>query len=223
MKIAVIVWLATPYRASQDALTLLKSTDTYTFSNSGNLEFIPKEQKDIGVIFYPGGRVEAASYSYLCVGIADQGYPCVITIMPLNLAVTKINAADEVITKYPQVTKWVVGGHSLGGSMIARYVQGHSDKIKALFLLGAYSDIDISKLSISAEAFVGTEDAILDANTFTADFKNLPKGTNINMIQGGNHSQYGDYGHQEGDGDATISKDEQHKAIVTEVLKLIAN
>ncbi len=220
--IAVIVWLATPYRASSDALALLKDSDSYNFINEGNLEFIPKEPKDSGLIIYPGGRVEAAAYSYLCTGVAKEGYPCIIAIMPLNLAVTKVNSAGEIISKYSKVTKWVLGGHSLGGSMVIRYLQNSPDKIKGLLMLGSYSDIDLSYMTLSSKNLIGSEDFILNANTFTSTYKNLPKGASIILIQGGNHSLFGDYGLQEGDGDPKISKEEQHKIVVDAAISLLS-
>jgi len=39
--------------------------------------------------------------------------------MPLNLAVFDPDKASEVITTFPKVINWVVGGHALGGSMAA--------------------------------------------------------------------------------------------------------
>jgi len=217
----LLIWLNTPYKATEDAIKLLSSTQTYSYSDTGNLEFIPNQPKEAGVIFYPGGRVEAKAYSYICAGIAQQGYPCIIAVMPFNLAVFKLDAAKQIIEKYPQVESWSIGGHSLGGSMAARYIKDNSTKIDSIFFMGSYTDVDLSKTTLKALILIGTEDAILNSQSYKDNYKNMPDARSINVIQGGNHSQFGDYGLQDGDLEAKISKQDQHQIIVDEILKLI--
>ncbi len=215
------VWIATPYKASTNAITNLVSTDTFDYLDSGNLEFIPKDAKKNGVIFYPGGRVEAQAYSYICKEIATNGYPCIIAVMPLNLAVFKINAASEIISKFDKVESWVIGGHSLGGSMAARYVKDNPNKINGIFFLASYSDVDLSKTNLKALTIVGTEDSVLNAQAYKDNYSNFPEDRSINVIQGGNHSQFGDYGLQDGDLEPQIEVSDQHNIVVAEILKLL--
>lgn len=217
------IWIATPYKPSSDALALLKDSENSYFKDTGNLEFIPKEPKSKGIIFYPGGRVEAQAYSYICSALANQGYPCIIAVMPFNLAVFKIDAGDEIISKYPEIQGWIIGGHSLGGSMAARYVNQteYKDKISGIVFLASYSDIDLSKSKIPCSILIATKDNILNFDTFSDNFKNFPDNHNLNVIQGGNHSQFGDYGLQQDDGNSEINKDEQHQIVVAEFVKLL--
>jgi hypothetical protein len=49
----------------------------------------------------------------------------------------------------------------------------------------------------------------------------LPDDTRWKAIEGGNHAQFGWYGSQSGDGQATISRREQQTAVVGETLQLL--
>lgn len=52
--------------------------------------------------------------------------------MPLNLAVTKGDAAEEIIRVHPKQS-FVLGGHSLGGVMASRYAIEHADQLEGVF------------------------------------------------------------------------------------------
>ena len=49
-------------------------------------------------------------------------------------------------------------------------------------------------------------------------YDNLPKDVVEQVIDGGNHSGYAYYGEQDGDGTATISKEEQQESVLDVML-----
>ncbi|EMR73979.1 hypothetical protein MCGE09_00658, partial [Thaumarchaeota archaeon SCGC AB-539-E09] len=49
----------------------------------------------------------------------------------------------------------------------------------------------------------------------------LPFETEIVLIEGGNHAQFGEYGAQNGDGIATIGSEEQQKIVIEAILKTL--
>jgi len=51
----------------------------------------------------------------------------------------------------------------------------------------------------------------------------LPNDTNLVLIEGGNHGQFGYYGKQLGDNPATISREEQQRLTVETVLTVLNN
>ena len=53
-----------------------------------------------------------------------SGYLVAVIPMPLNLAILGISKADGPIGAHPEITRWAIGGHSLGGSMAAQYAGG---------------------------------------------------------------------------------------------------
>ena len=55
----------------------------------------------------------------------------------------------------------------------------------------------------------GSNDLVLNRENVNATLALLPPGTTVQVIQGGNHAQFGNYGPQPGDGTATISAADQ--------------
>ena len=155
--------------------------------------------------------------------IAEAGYLAAITPMPFGLAVLSPDAADGVIAEHPEIETWVIGGHSLGGAMAAQYADGHDDVIDGLVLWAAYpaggtdlSDADLIVASISA-----SEDGLASREEIEASAAQLPPDTTFVEIEGGNHAQFGSYGEQAGDGEATIPPAEQQDQAVAATLAVL--
>jgi hypothetical protein len=176
--------------------------------------FMPEKAADTGTgfIFYPGGKVEAAAYAPLLSQLSQKGFTCVLLKMPFNLAVFDVNAADKVYSEFPQIKKWYLGGHSLGGAMASSYVGKNSDKLSGLILLGAYP---VNDSTLPTLVLYGSEDINLDLTKLEA-VKNKIE------ISGGNHAYFGDYGEQKGDGIAAITRAEQQAIAVNEIVKFIS-
>jgi dienelactone hydrolase len=180
-------------------------------------EFSPTgSEPRCGFIFYPGGRVDPRSYAPSAREIARNGILSVIVPMPLNHAVFSPSRASDVIAAYPEIDTWVIGGHSLGGSMAASYAAAHPDTIDGLVLWASYppSGSDLSTLETAAVSIYGTLDGLIPIETYTDSLTRLPAGTRLLPIEGGNHAQFGWYGAQAGDHPATITRqDQQAQAI----------
>ena len=61
---------------------------------------------------------------------------------------------------------------------------------------------------------VGTKDQVLNRDKYAQYESNLPEDTTVLEIVGGNHAYYGNYGEQDGDGEATITREEQQAEAV---------
>lgn len=184
--------------------------------------FEPEGEPRAGFIFYPGGLVDPAAYAPLMERLADGGVLAIVVPMPLDLAVLGINRADGVIAAYPDISTWIIGGHSLGGAMAAEYVSGHPDTIDGLVFLASYpaESTDLSPLDVGVVSIYGTEDGVA-GDVFEASLTRLPADTSLEVIEGGNHSQYGNYGPQKGDGTATVSRAEQQRLTAEAILELV--
>jgi len=111
-------WAYTPLGPLPEAVAALQPDAAVQVTTSPWLTFTPaSSQPTTGFIFYPGGRVDARSYAPVARAIAERGYLVVITPVPFNLAVFKPAAADAVIAAHPEIQRWAIGGHSLGGAM----------------------------------------------------------------------------------------------------------
>ena len=129
--------------------------------------------------------------------------------MPFNLAVLDINAADGIQEQHPEIEKWYIGGHSLGGSMAASYLANHIDDYDGLILLGSYSTADLSKTGLDVLSVYGSEDKVMNRVKYDENKSNLPSDLIEVVIEGGCHAYFGMYVAQEVDGKPTISNEEQ--------------
>ncbi len=214
------VWVLDSSKPMDEALEALISDESVEVDTDEWISFTPAiGAPTAGFIFYPGGKVEPESYAPLARAVAEAGYLVVIAPMPLNLAVLSPNAAEDIIAHYTDIETWAIGGHSLGGTMAAKFVFDHPGEISALILLAAYpaDSNDLSDLTLEVLSIYGSNDGVLDVDIpSTAGL--LPSAATFVEIDGGNHAQFGYYGDQKGDLPATISREQQHQLTVNAIL-----
>jgi hypothetical protein len=217
-----LIYLATGNYDSKDmAKAYMVSDENTTVIIEDDIKFIPSRPNSTGVIFYQGAKVDAAAYSVEAKILADNGYSVFIPKMPFNMAFFRINKADRIIEDNPDITKWYMAGHSLGGSMAAKYTSNNREKIAGLILLASYSADDLSDYGGKVLSIIGTKDMGIDKEKLDETSINLPRNTEFYIIEGGNHSQFGDYGFQKGDNIADISLEEQLKLITYKMLEYL--
>jgi len=219
-----LLWAETPLGPMPEALAALQSDSKVQVTSDRWLVFQPNgTQKQVGFIFYPGGRVDERSYAPMARALAEEGYLSIIVPMPLNLAVFGVEKASEVISAFPQVQSWVIGGHSLGGSMASSYARNHPSQIKGLALFASYpaSSDNLSSQDIFVLSVYGSRDGLVSLKNIQDSRSLLPATTVWVVIDGGNHSQMGWYGSQPGDNEATITRAEQQLQMVNATLALI--
>jgi hypothetical protein len=191
------------YRADDKAILEYteQTDDNVTIQYKNNRINVSAENATAALIFYPGGKVEYTAYLPLMLALAECGISSVLIKMPLNLAVLDVNAADGVKEDLPKIENWYIGGHSLGGSMAASYLEGKSD-LSGLVLLGSYSTADVTGSRVLS--IYGENDGVMNREKYEKYKSNLPKDFTEVVISGGNHAGFGCYGEQDGDGKATI-------------------
>jgi hypothetical protein len=207
----LIAWTSGTLGPSDQALSMLQSSgEVRIIQESDLIVFAPMSgQPSFGFILYPGGGVDFRSYSPLLHGLAERNVLVAVVQAPLDLAFFNANGADEVIAAYPRITYWVIGGHSLGGVVAASYAAGRPD-VSGLVLLASYpADDSLMESGLRVLSIYGSNDRISTPEEVLQSMELLPEDTLFFEIEGGNHSQFGSYGLQPGDGDATISPEEQ--------------
>ena len=205
---ACAIYLGDYYHADMAAVEAFAPNVSMQTGENGNIVFAP-ENAEAGFIFYPGGKVEHTAYVPLMKALAEKGILCVLVEMPFRLAVFDSNAADGIREQYPQIEKWYIGGHSLGGAMAASYVADHTDAFAGLVLLGAYSTADLTQSGLTVLSVYGSEDRVMNREKYAAGKSNLPADFTELVIDGGCHAGFGMYGPQDGDGTPTITATEQ--------------
>lgn len=196
--------------ASPQAVTALEPDENILVSTGDWLTFTPTTQTPTtGFVFYTGGLVDHQAYAPQLRAIAAEGYLVIAPDLPLNLAFFNINAAKEIINTYPNIEKWAVGGHSLGGVAAAQFASEHSQLVDGLALWASYPNGDLSNQPLSVVSIYGTADGLLSPEELDNSRTNLPPSTEFVAIEGGNHAQFGSYGPQDGDNPAQITAAEQ--------------
>ena len=213
------------YHGDGTAIAALSSTESYTVLNtSDTITFTPTTNKSsIGIIFYPGAKVEPEAYSVMASKLASNGYTTIIVKMPFNLAFFGQNKADDVIAKHQEISTWVIGGHSLGGVFASDYAVNHQDKIAGVIYLAAYPNTNASNASFKGLSIRGSLDGLATGAEISKNLDKFPLNTTFITINGGNHYNFGDYGIQAGDNNSTISKQEQQNMTISYILEFLKN
>ena len=145
------------YKADEVAVSLITAPKTnVTVTEENGVYTFNSENATKGVIFYPGGKVEAIAYAPLMQALAEKGVLSVLVTMPGNLAVLDMNAADGIREKYPAIESWYMSGHSLGGSMAASFIAENSKEFEGIILLASYSTADLSNSGLDVLSLYGS-------------------------------------------------------------------
>jgi pimeloyl-ACP methyl ester carboxylesterase len=216
------VWVSRPALPMPEALAALESDSAVRVDTSRWLTFTPVDtEPTTGLVFYPGGLVDARAYAPLARAAAEAGNLAVIVPMPLNLAVLNLGAATEVIAAYPNIEHWAISGHSLGGSMAARFVADNPGKVDGLILMASYPDRDLSSYAIDTASLYGENDGLATVAQVEGSAPQLPPDTEFVEIVGGNHAFFGWYGDQARDNPATITREEQQAQVIATTLEVL--
>lgn len=220
-----VVWASTGPAPMPEALAALQSDDQVLVQEEPWIAFSPAGMEpSVGLVLYPGGRVDPRAYAPAARALAAEGYQVVIVPMPLNLAIFAPDRATEVMASFPEIGRWAIGGHSLGGAMAARFAHLHPDAVQGLALWASYpaAGNDLSDREVAVTSIFGTLDGVATGEEIAASRSLLPPDTTWVPIEGGNHAQFGFYGPQQGDNEAAISRLDQQEQIVSATLDLLA-
>ena len=206
--VIMTVKFLTPFDCTDPTAT--DSTDTVTVTDNGDVCFIDGAGDDALLIFYPGARVEYTSYCALFKELAEKGVDCCIVRMPLNMAFLGADKASEIIAD-STYDKIYIGGHSLGGVSASAFASKHSDALEGILFLASYPTSDLSKTSLRALTVIGELDGVVPLEAIDKRAANAPAESELVIIEGGNHAQFGTYGAQPADNAAAISAEAQRE------------
>ncbi len=207
-----------------EAVRALESDNRVEVTKDPWLTFAPRQAPPTtGFIFYPGGRIDPRGYAPLMKTIAAEGYLVVVPEMPVNMAVFHPNIADDIIAYYPDIQKWVIGGHSVGGTMAAQYTSTHSETINGLTIWASYpaNNADLSELDIPVISIYGSREHRVNETSVMERQHLLPADTHYIRIEGGDHHQFGSYKINPEDHLATTSRASQQEQITHSTLELL--
>lgn len=229
---SIFLWLTTSILAILMAVGMTIYFNTYqasplarriakTATNHKNyLLFRNKGKVKANIIFYQGALVEEEAYSQLARDLADKGYNTYILKTPLNLPVLSPHKAKTIINQN-HLTNVYLAGHSLGGVVASQNAK--VAPVRGLILLASYPSrkSDLSHKKLRVLSITASNDHILNWEKYEEAKKRLPNSSTFRTIVGGNHSRFGNYGHQKGDGKATLSHKSSEKQLATFISNFI--
>ncbi len=209
------------YHATEEVVEYLKDSDKVRVSSAINYYYFDNiENDDTAIIFYGGAKVEEKSYAPMMHQLAENGYDVYLLKIPLRFALFSQTKADHVYKSIDQYENVYLMGHSLGGVCAAiDLVQTELD-YEGIIMLASYSNKPIDN-KYKALTIYGTEDRVMNRKEYEKNIVNLPNGYVSKIIEGGNHANYGYYGAQKGDGEATISREQQIDLTVSYIVDFI--
>ncbi|HFZ6936061.1 TPA: alpha/beta hydrolase [Streptococcus agalactiae] len=215
MAVGMTIYFNT-YQASPLARRIAKAATNH----KNYLLFRSKGKVKANIIFYQGALVEEEAYSQLARDLADKGYNTYILKTPLNLPVLSPHKAKTIINQN-HLTNVYLAGHSLGGVVASQNAK--VAPVRGLILLASYPSrkSDLSHKKLRVLSITASNDHILNWEKYEEAKKRLPNSSTFRTIVGGNHSRFGNYGHQKGDGKATLSHKSSEKQLATFISNFI--
>lgn len=205
----------------------VQTTETYqnkfpnaiiNIQDDGGVEILPGNgTTNTGIIFYVGAQITPDAYIPLLSRLSQQGYSCFIPDLTFNMAALEPKAAEAIINEHHEIISWYIAGHSMGGLTASGFAADNSGKIDGLILLAAYTNRNLSASGIPVLSIYGDTDGVMNKDLYNKRLEWNPEDFEEHIITGANHAQYGDYGKQPRDNDASITAEKQQK----ETAKLI--
>jgi hypothetical protein len=182
------------HRATEQALAALESDAAVTVSQDEWIVFSPATATPTkGVIFYPGGECDERGYAEPLREIAADGYLVVLVPMPMQMAFMGLDKATEVIAAFPEIESWAIAGHSLGGSMAARYAFHHPENVQGLIMWDAYPADDMSASTLPVAMIHRSNQAGDPPEDYAPQLDRLPPQTQFIPLKGGQHLNFGGF------------------------------
>jgi hypothetical protein len=212
-----------PYEYAGDRGLLRDSDAVRVERDRLGLAFVPVgERKGTALAFFPDAKVKPEAYAYLGQACAAHGFPAFILAAPLDLAPLAPGKAAAAAIARPEVARWVLGGHGLGGEVAWSQTNKRRSGPHGLVLLAAApSGPDLSGWDRPVVCLYGTKDPLVGSGKASRARRLMPPRTRYVEIAGGNHAQFGDFGAQEGDAAAVVSGPAQRRAAAEEALGLL--
>lgn len=226
----VLLGYSRPLAARPDALTALRPENNVRVVDRVTwYELVPSledargtaTRPTTGLVFLPGARVDPRAYAPELRKVAQAGYLVVVLKEPFGFSIADRDHARTVVENHPEVTHWVVGGHSLGGTVAASYAEDDR-RMEGLLLLASYPAGKLQRNDLRVTSVSGDRDGLATPADIEKSKANLPPTTTYVVLPGASHASFGDYGPQPGDGTPTADPAEVQDKVAAAAVDLLA-
>ena len=230
LTVVFVSWSLIAYQATSAARgAALTDANVSVTHEDGIWLFVPATgtaaRSERGLVFFPGALVSSLAYAPIARAAAMIGHPSAIIDLPNRGAFGGANdpkvfeRARRLMHSVAGTTQWIIAGHSRGAVVATSVAAERWPEVAGVVLLGTTHprDVDLSGLEIPVTKVVGTNDRIAPIARSEENRALLPTSTRWVRIEGANHSQFGWYGFQPGDGMADVSREEQHATVINAV------
>lgn len=179
-----------------------------------------------GVIMYPGASCDVRGYAPTLRRIAAAGYRVVAPRMPMNFSIFAQDKALEVEAAFPDIRRWMLIGHSMGGGAGAAFIHDHPDAVAGFVVWDSFPR-ESDRLDTWGKPVWHIHRATPDGApppSFAARRSLFPAEPAWVPLPGGIHMNFGAFvggAYQEGWA-ATMPRAEQHDIVVRATLEGLA-
>lgn len=175
-------------------------------------------ETNVGFIIFSGAKTDERGYSYIAKLLNNKGHTVVIPKIKFHMSILEEQHGLDIINKNPQIDKWFLIGHSLGGLPISQIASKQPAKLEGIAFLASYMIINLSDTNISAIRITASEDEIMNKKKMEENLNYLPKDSESIEISGANHTGFSATNSLSRDGKATMTWKEQQEYTVKLIL-----
>lgn len=230
--VVTVGWALLAFRANGTAHDALRSDARVSVqADHGAWRFEPVTPKEgaASLLFFAGSMVDPIAYAPLLRDVAASGHRVALVALPRRGA---FGGAEDpaVLARAHALTRdaggrWVVAGHSKGGKVAALFAHAYPGQTAALALIGTSHprDVDLSDATYPVVQVLADRDPIASIERADRNRHNLPGSTSRIVIEGGNHSRFGEYGFQPGDRFTAITRQRQRGSTLSALLSALSS
>lgn len=222
------LWLILNMGATGFPETVLASDTEVRVVREGDATLFQPRDRDVTptLLFLPGALVDPDAYAPIARALSERGYSVVIQEVPWRMAPFEGQREalfERMLARFESMgrdRRWIVAGHSRGGALAAEFTHRYPDDVDQLILIGTShpKELDLTRYGGRVVKVSGSRDGLASPEEIREYARNLPLHTNYLEIEGANHAQFGWYGTQLGDNEATISREEQTEWVVDAIV-----
>jgi len=182
--------------------------DWYLFS--GN-----KTNGRSAIFFYAEARIDEKAYFYLANMLQRKGYDVFLARSLFHQPLFSWTLVSKAMEAYPEYESWYVGGHGSGSVATSKYlIKDNEQKIAGGFYLGDVPEQRVLELQRPLLVLLGQDDGVFDWISYEREKeKYFVSNVELQIIAGGNHTNFGYYPLDGYDNKGSLSpKDQQDLA-----------